>query len=396
MANTVYTYPHVEDYIELIAGFKDVNGRNKYSIFQLPESPISLARYDVKVLESFGDQCHNGTAFTDRQAKLAVDLVLKYERQLFKLKVDITPVKVHPVFRIPLREIDRTTRVWIEDDQIKLRFPYNIDMIESIRDEGKQGKGSIKFNRTTKVWEADLTEQNVNWVHTFSRQHNFEIDPGVQSLMDIILDVEKTDYRIELQADAEQLSISNAADSLIEYVNKNLGGFSTDNLLTLIDNSSRLGYTANKIIESVIIEAYGPRFWSLCTNRELKVDLRRGMQDQIDEIVCYATVTNRFPIYLYEPDMSDRLAMLFIRQFEKTQIANLNNKDAVTEATRLVYTSKIPKDPVDRIPLLVSSAGMIFGGDRQVWLQNAEKVVYFTNEVYNKGTKKGKDVCRLN
>ena len=123
MANTVYTYSHVEDYIELIAGYKDVNGRSKYSIFQLPESPISLARYDVKVLESFGEQCRNGTAFTDRQAKLAVDLVVKYERQLFKLKVDITPVKVQPVFRVPLREIDRTTRVWIEDDQIKMRFP---------------------------------------------------------------------------------------------------------------------------------------------------------------------------------------------------------------------------------------------------------------------------------
>lgn len=395
MANTVYTYPHVEDYIELIAGYKDVNGRSKYSIFQLPESPISLARYDVKVLESFGEQCHNGTAFTDRQAKLAVDLVVKYERQLFKLKVDITPVKVQPSFRNPLREIDRTTRVWIENDQIKMRFPYNIDMIDSIRNESKTGKGTIHFNRTTRIWEADLTEHNVNWAHTFSRTHNFEIDSSLQTLMDVILEVEKTDYRIELQADQDQLSISNAPDSLIEYVNAHLGGFSTDNLLTLIDNSSRLGYTANKIIESVVIEAYGSRFWSLCTNRELKVDLRIGMQDQIGEIVRYATATKRFPIYVYEPDMSDRLAMLFIRHFNKTQVANLMAKDAVTEDTRLVYTNKIPKEPAGRIPMLISSAGMLFGGDRQVWIQNAEKVVYFTNEVYNKGTKKGKDVCRL-
>jgi len=395
MANTVYTYPHIEDYIEFIAGYKDVAGRNKYSIFQLPESPINLARYDVKVLESFGEQCHNGTAFTDRQAKLAVDLVVKYERQLFKLKVDITPVKVKPTFRLPLREIDRTTRAWVDNNQIKVQFPYNIDMIESIRNESKEGKGSIKFNRTTKIWEADLTEYNVNWAHTFSRTHSFEIDSSLQSLMDLILAAEKTDYKIELQAEADQLSITNAEQTLINYINKHLGGFGTDNVLALIDNSSQLGYTANKIIESVIIDAYGPRFWSLCTNRELKVDLRLGMQYQIDEIVRYATVTNRFPIYLYEPDMSDKLAMLFIRHFEKAQVANLTNKDPITENTRLAYTSKIPRDPVNHIPLLISGAGMIFGGDRQVWLQNAEKVVYFTNDVYNKGIKKGKDICRL-
>ena len=43
---------------------------------------------------------------------------------------------------------------------------------------------------------------------------------------------------------------------------------------------------------------------------------------------------------------------------------------------------------------MVSSAGMLFGGDRQVWIQTAEKVVYFTNEVYNKNTK-GPSVCKL-
>ena len=43
---------------------------------------------------------------------------------------------------------------------------------------------------------------------------------------------------------------------------------------------------------------------------------------------------------------------------------------------------------------MVSSAGMLYGGDRQMWIQTAEKVVYFTKDVYNKNTK-GPNVCKL-
>jgi hypothetical protein len=76
------------------------------------------------------------------------------------------------------------------------------------------------------------------------------------------------------------------------------------------------------------------------------------------------------------------MAMLFIRHFTKPQIAT--QVDDVTDETRLVISRLIPKSPVERIPLLVSTAGMMYGGDRQLWLQTAEKIVYFSAEVYNK------------
>jgi hypothetical protein len=43
---------------------------------------------------------------------------------------------------------------------------------------------------------------------------------------------------------------------------------------------------------------------------------------------------------------------------------------------------------------LVSSAGMLHGGDRQIWIQTAEKIVYFTKDVYTKNSK-GPEVCKL-
>jgi len=391
-----FTYSHVEDYIEIIAGHRHPGGKSKHSIFQLPESPINLARYDVKVMESFAEQCHNGVAFTDRQAKLATDLVVKYERQLFKLGVDITPVKTNAEFRIPLREIDRTSRVWVENDSINLKFPYLADIIETVRAESKSSKGKIQWQHEKKYWSADLTEHNVNWVYTFARQHNFDIDSSLTKAMDLLLDAEKEPYAIELRADADVLSITNAHDTLTEYVNEQLGGLSTDNLLTLVDNAPILGYTVDKVIEEVVIDAYGTRFWSLCANRELKVDTTTS-SNLVKDIAEYACATNRFPIYVYEPDLSNRLKTEFNKFFPGAMMT-LDNKvmdKGITEDIKVVYTTKIPRAAIARIPLMVSSAGMLFGGDRQMWIQTAEKVVYFTKDVYNKNSK-GPDVCKLN
>jgi hypothetical protein len=390
-----YSYPHVEDYIEFIAGFQDVSGKSKYSIFQLPESPLNLARYDVKIVESFAEQARNGIGFTDKQSALAVALVLKYKRQLAKHSIDIESVKTTPTFRTPIRNIDRTTRVWVEDNVINIRFPYDHTLIEFLRDQSKESLGRIHFNRDAKVWQADLTEYNVNLIFAFSKNNNFIIDKSLCDLMDLILAAEKIPYKIELIQDQHRLIITNAADSLIEYIEKTLGGFDHSNLLRLVDYSALLGYTVDTTIGEGVIKQYSPRFWSLCTNRELKVNLNSSQTDQVQELIAYATATNRFPIYVYEPDQSNRLTAQMTNYFDKSQIANLGKREEITANTRLVYTNKIPRTVVGSIPLLVSTAGMLFGGDRQVWVQTAEKVVYFTNDVYNKNVKKGRDICKL-
>jgi hypothetical protein len=392
-----YTYPHVEDYIEIIAGYKSPDGKNKQNIFLTPEPAINLARYDVKVVESFAQQSQNNTGFTDKQAALATALVVKYERQLTKLDVDITPVKDRPEYRIPIRAIDRTSRVWVENDIICIRFPFNNEMIETVRAESKVSQGNIHWEHEKKYWVADLTEHNVNWVYTFAQSHNFEIDKSLSDLMNKLLAVESQPYKIELTYSNDQVGITNAPTTLLEYVEENLGGLNPDNLLPLVDNAPILGYTIDRMIEETVIEAYGTRFYSLCANNELKCNPLTS-NNLVNDIVQYARATNRFPIYIYEPDLSNRLKTEFNKYFVG-QMMTLDNKvmdTGITDEIKVVYTTKIPRTPMTgRIPLLVSSAGMLFGGDRQIWVQNAEKVVYFTTDVYNKNKDKGHTVCKL-
>ena len=390
-----FKHLHVEDYIEIIAGYRLPNGKNNYSIFSPGEPLISLARYDMKVIPSLAEQSISANkGYTDKQAKLAVDLVIKYERQLFKHNIDITPVRT-PEYRLPLRTIDRTTKVWIDQDIIKIKFPYNTDQIDQMRTAGKESKGSIRFNQAEKLQEAELTEWNLNWVYSFAKNHNFEIDQSVTNLMNLLLAEEKKSYAIQLQYRGGNLTITNAADSLVEYIDTYLGGINFDNIMQLIDYSPILGYTVDKDIADTVSAEFGPRFWSLCANRQLKVDSMTS-HSLVKDLSDYARATNRFPIFVYEPDLSGRLKEEFNKYFPGAMMT-LDNKVTdfeIAEDVKVVYTTKIPKKQIKRIPLMVSSAGMLYGGDRQMWIQTAEKVVYFTKDVYNKNTK-GPNVCKL-
>jgi hypothetical protein len=375
-----YSHPHVEDYIEIIAGYREPSGKSNYSIFTVGEPIINLARYDMKVVPSLA-------------AQLACQLVLKYERQLFKLGVDVSPVNA-PQYRLPLREIDRTSRIWVDNDKIKVKFPYNSQLVDTVREASKSSKGTIKFNRTDRLQEADLTEWNLNWFYTFAHTNGFEIDHTIRELMDLLLAAESRKHSIELCYSDDRVWLTNAEDSLSEYIATHLGGLTPDNIIRLIDWAPILGYTVSLDIAETVATEFGPRFWSLCANRQLKADTQTS-PNLIKDVAAYAQATDRFPIFVFEPDMSGRLLAEF-NQFFPNQVHTLSsNKDEPIDYTaKVVYTTKIPRRFIDRIPLMVSSAGMLHGGDRQIWIQNAEKVVYFAKEVYNNNTK-GTTVCKL-
>ena len=91
------TYPHIEDYLEYLGGYEV-----GLAVWQ-PHSVnrISLARYDIAIVNSMASTTVFGTALTDKQAELAVKLVLKYRRQFAKLNIDVAPVET-PTFRLPL------------------------------------------------------------------------------------------------------------------------------------------------------------------------------------------------------------------------------------------------------------------------------------------------------
>ena len=380
------TYKHIEDYIEIIAGVRDP-ATNHMTLSFLATSPISLARYDVNIVSSFADQVGSRIAFTDKQAELAVKIVHKYERQLAKLEVDITPART-PEFRIPIRQMDRTSRVWREGDSILAKFPYIESHVSAFKDAAKNSQGTINWDRDLKVWRLALTEYNVNWVFAFATKNEYEIDPAIAELMHLIIDCEKSEYKIELSVNNGALEIANAAPELIAYIDSKLGGFAIDNLYQLIDHADILGYTIDDAIEEAAIAATSPRMFNLMKNKDSKIgasDIERNFL----EVLAYAERTDRWPIHIYEPNLSNTLLEIARRYVPGGVVVD----PAELHNAKVFHFTKYQAKWTHSIPLLLSSAGMLYGGEKQLLIDRAEKVVYFTTEVYNKASRGARSVA---
>ena len=341
------TFTHVEDYIEFIAGYRGTSG--PYNLFDYRPSPVSLARYDVRIVDSFASQTmESNSSYTDKQAELAVKIVDKYRKQLSKLDPAIYVPDELDKFRLGIRKIDRSKSIYIEDNKIVLKFPYDTKIIDLVKSQSKQAQGHMEFDYDNKVWRCGMTEYIVNLVMTVGSANEFEISEQFKELYELILATEKTDYKIELTEQDGRLYITNAPDSLNEYIDQHLGGFSDSNLLNLIDNAAILGYS----VDAGLFYKLDPDI----TQQRLTMLLERQhhfKQDAISltDVVDYARQLNRLPVYVYSNGLPRK------------------DTDDIKYLSRGIDVDVTPK-------VLVSTTSLMIGSRKQAWLANAEKIFY--------------------
>ena len=100
-------------------------------------------------------------------------------------------------------------------------------------------------------------------------------------------------------------------------------------------------------------------------------------------IVKYAELMNRFPVVVFEPDTTSKLLNNLKNVVGEDAIHIRRGKERgadIPADVKYIYTT-VPLKEI-KIPLLVTSAGMMFGGDKSLMLQNTEKAIYFAHEVY--------------
>lgn len=382
-------FPYVEDYLEVINGDRDPVSGKLLGLFNTTPPIINLARYDVNIIDSMSQNTQSGHALTDRQAEIACKIILKYRKQLAAHSIDVTPID-SPVFRIPLRTIDRRKLMTMVDNEIRLKFPFVTELINQIRDMAKDSQGHWRWNNASKEWCLGLSETNLVAALGIGRMHQFEIDPELLLLEQKILDLEAIPYEIKLVKQGDQVSITNMPGSMGNYIESSLGGLHTDNLVTLIDNSSILGYSVDRVLEYTVTKDHPPRVFNFMLGKEHR--FAPGTEDStlFTDIIYYAELTNRWPIYVYEPDMSDRLYKGFVEKyFTPDQVYKSTNtkKQPEVEGKRVIFFNKYAANWDLGIPLLLSSAGMMHGGEKTMLLQRAKKVVYFAADVYNNSNK---------
>lgn len=342
------TFTYVEDYIEFIAGHRDVSGK-LYGLFNTVPSPISLARYDVSIVESFASQTADlSKSYTDKQSALAVKIVDKYRRQLANLPTPVYVPEVLDKFRFGIRQVDRTKSIYIENNQFVAKFPYDTKLIDLLKTQTKSGQGSAKFDQEAKVWRLGMTEHMLNWLVAIAPSNGFTVSEQVTQMHNALLAVEQTPYAIELVKGETEFSITNAPNSLVEYVNEHLGGFGLDNEIALYDNAELLGYKVDPVAVSALFDEHGFNLTSMIAFK--KYSFTKG-QCTIDEVVEYAKMVNRLPVHVYTTGLPKE------------------NTDEIVYLNRNVDADLKPK-------VLVTLSAMMIGSKKQAWLTNAEKVFF--------------------
>lgn len=366
-------FQHVEDYLELLAGYTTSH------LFIKGYISFKLARYDISIVSNMASSTSSGLALTDRQAELTVKLIKKYRRQFASQGIDIGPIE-NPVYRFPPRNVEREKTVKLINNEIQVRFLYDRAMIDSLQEYRLHSHGKVHFTRDDKVWHLALTEGNIDWVVNWANDLSFQIDPKVKELYNSVEKVRDDPYEIKLMKGKDSYYILNAEQSLTDYVNSNLGGFAFANWLTLIDHASVLGYSIDDLVFCDPLIDLSP---SMRSALEYMGTKRNSMivpnPTMLDWIFDYAELTNRYPICIHDPN----LTITDLSRFDEKDIVRFdkNGKTATCDYdpynVKLVYAQKIPQMWNYPIPLLITTFEMMFGNQKK-WVNLAEKMIYYT------------------
>jgi hypothetical protein len=379
------TYDHIEDYLEVIAGKRELDGsipKNQLAWAGLGfdfKPIVSLARYDVNFLDSVTDATIGGTSLTDRQAELALKIIGKYTRQLHAQGIDVDGIIKVPVYRKPIRIVDRSKTIWVDDGEIFVKFTFEQKIIEYIRDNAKTSQGHIKFDKESRVWRMALTEYNVNWISEFASTYNFTVDPALKNLMQMILDCENQQYEIQLAADNQKLTIRNAPAPLLEYLEQPDNQFDISRLAELVDKSGSLGYTVHPDILKTNIEKFGSSITIMLQNREYSFK-NENWSDLESKVYQYAQLTNRFPVVVFDPQGNFAVWKSLVDAGDVLDLTRGREINIQNSTAKIILTNRAIKS-MDNIPLLVSCLGMFVGQDKRIMLDASEKVFYINDKL---------------
>jgi len=365
-------YPNIEEYIEVISGYKDVMGKAINYFIAPQRTLIKMSDFDQKFAESIGDQLMRGIALTDRQAVTVDRLLSTYSSQLAAHSIGMPD---HKNYRDGLRVLNRHESLILANNKLYFRFRYDASMVETIKSFARTSQGHVSWDSDEKAWVFANTEYNLSWVVALAQAHNIEVTADCQTLFDQIVELEQIPYRIELVYQDNKLSITNAPDSMIEYIENSVG---FDDIYALVDMSGALGYTVSDEIREAMSSELGEPFVKLCSDRTI------GMSNTADlgEIVEWAIAVDRLPICIYSPNFTKPRLGCLPTYFTEEEIMTVSISDPVPDpfvvpnGIKVIYTTKVIPTWASRLPLLISHVNLMHGTSKRTFTQVAEKIVY--------------------
>jgi hypothetical protein len=355
---------YLEDYLEFIAGARDLTGQLIPRFVNTPV--VSLANYDYGIVDSFAEQTLQGRGLTDRQSALAKKLVHKYRRQLKGLGVSVPEQLDH---RIPIRVVDRS-RTLIHNpatQNLELRFPFDGSLVEKIRNFGQNSCGQVAFDRDLRCWLIAATLPNVYYCWAWAQHHEFDIKFDIDELAKN-LEQEVNAYTLTQQDHQYQVTPPISSLDLTEL---NSG---TMSLLAILNQATVWQVSVSEDILNQARAQY-PKHW-LDWTLERDVEIRSD-QYSLSEVCGWLKALGRAPIFIKGFEHSlDTIQECF----GADQVCQLDNsrrgrKKSVPQVQ--VYMSSVLNNNQCPVPRIVFTDESVIYGIQSRYSGQADKIVYY-------------------
>ena len=391
----------VEDYIELLTGFKG-------------NADIKLDKSDYSLMFSFAKQIAKSTPFTDRQCELAKTKIIYYKDQLLKNDYEVNDLSQ---LRMPLRSIDRSR--WIKIVELNetelwvgIRFIFQKKLIVQL-DKLKSylaTEDDAFYDKENKIHYFRLTESNVyNIVSTFKDVTNFEVQEELLIYYEKLKQMKnnKQDYIPGIYG----MELKNLHSKSLEYAISSIGAPTAENLCQFYDQKDRFGlhhFDEEDLYESA--KQLTPLSKKII-NRNLSQVLVNSTQYTINNLAEVILELYRFPLlivlnekFCYDeliqfhrafngiiPDESCSVLFRLDNNTDGTEFNqyiranNLNNK--VDNNTKIVYISnnKVPKPLLtsDWAPVtaITTSSNRSHGAKTEAYIEMLDLVMHYDSDV---------------
>lgn len=202
------------------------------------ESSIDIASSDRKIIYSFFSSLMDNNPFTEKQARLLLIFLKKYQSAAQSAGVDYSKDLAEPVWKQPFRVVDLTKRIFVEQQDKKIwvcaKFPFTL---KEKFEKTVVGFDQSMWDHDRKLRKLELRNTNIVSLIEFCKNNEIELDETILSAQDQIEEIWQQEEKIT--------KFSKITDGRVMLINSTSSGndFFEKNSKNNIDHDSLMAKT---------------------------------------------------------------------------------------------------------------------------------------------------------
>jgi len=262
----------------------------------------SMDKWSRLAINSIAQQIQQSQYITQKQGNLALKIIRRYRKQLYKNGYDVKALVKDPIFEYKFRHVDYTKLITIENDLIHIKFPYDEKVIKYIKLQKNSYLGEVIFDYNDKLWKFDLLEDFFHPdIITFFIEEGFKLSNEVKIIYEKCEQIRKSwfNHKLILNIQDGNLKFQNCPKELINHFVKHVGKLDETDLSIIVDKCSDYGVKVAESVKKLFVETYGDLSTKdIYFNKEAELDVTNT---SITELVNYIKIVNRYPVCVVTP-----------------------------------------------------------------------------------------------